>query len=75
MPHVPSILARAFGPWAVAAVALASVACGGGSAPASSADAGASWTPVEVEAVGRDTLLGVTHLEGTVFAAYGAFGL
>jgi plastocyanin len=62
MPHVPSILARAFGPWAVAAVALASVACGGGSAPVSSADAGAS-SPLDPSTTGAVT--GRVVLTGT----------
>lgn len=38
-------------------------------------DSGGHWRAISVEAVGRDALLGVTHLGGGTFVAYGAFGL
>ncbi|MCC6992129.1 MAG: carboxypeptidase regulatory-like domain-containing protein [Acidobacteria bacterium] len=44
MRHVPSTFARLLGACAVAGVAFAGVACGGGNAPASSADTGAATT-------------------------------
>jgi photosystem II stability/assembly factor-like uncharacterized protein len=38
-------------------------------------DAGETWSHIPLEETGSDSLLGVAHLGGEHFAAYGAFGL
>lgn len=51
------------------------VAVGHGGSILRTEDGGASWTKVEVADAGKDSLLGLTHLGGSQFIAYGAFGL
>jgi photosystem II stability/assembly factor-like uncharacterized protein len=51
------------------------VAVGHGASLVRTEDGGASWTQVELPDAGRDSLLGVQHLDGDHFIAYGAFGL
>lgn len=51
------------------------VAVGHGGSVVRTEDGGATWTQVTVDEAGTDSLLGVTHLGGDRFVAYGAFGL
>ena len=51
------------------------VAVGHGGTLLRTMDRGNTLTPVEVDAAGHDSLLGVIHLDGSTFVAYGAFGL
>jgi photosystem II stability/assembly factor-like uncharacterized protein len=51
------------------------VAVGHGASVVRTEDAGQTWSQVTIEDAGTDSLLGVTHLEGDHFVAYGAFGL
>lgn len=51
------------------------VAVGHGGSFVRTEDGGNTWTQVTVDEAGPDSLLGVTHLAGDHFIAYGAFGL
>jgi photosystem II stability/assembly factor-like uncharacterized protein len=51
------------------------IAVGHGGSIVRTEDAGATWSRVEVEETGTDSLLDVQHLDGDHFIAYGAFGL
>lgn len=51
------------------------VAVGHGGSAVRTEDGGATWTDVTIEEAVPDSLLGVTHLDGDHFIAYGAFGL
>jgi photosystem II stability/assembly factor-like uncharacterized protein len=51
------------------------VAVGHGGSVVRTEDAGATWSQVQVEEAGTDSLLDVQHLGGDHFVAYGAFGL
>ena len=51
------------------------VAVGHGGSLVRTEDGGATWTAVELEDTGSDSLLGVASLGGGRFVAYGAFGL
>lgn len=51
------------------------VAVGHGGSILRTEDGGGSWNKVDVAEVGKDSLLGLTHLGGSEFIAYGAFGL
>jgi photosystem II stability/assembly factor-like uncharacterized protein len=51
------------------------VAVGHGGSFVRTEDGGTTWTAVKVDDAGSDSLLGVTHLDGDHFVAYGAFGL
>jgi photosystem II stability/assembly factor-like uncharacterized protein len=51
------------------------VAVGHGGSAVRTEDGGATWTDVTIEEAAPDSLLGVTHLGGDHFIAYGAFGL
>lgn len=51
------------------------VAVGHGGTVIRTEDGGNAWTHVPLDEAGPDSLLGVTHLEGDHFVAYGAFGL
>jgi photosystem II stability/assembly factor-like uncharacterized protein len=50
------------------------IAVGHGATLLRSTDGGQQWTAIPLEGIGRDSLLGVTHLGGQHFVAYGAFG-
>lgn len=51
------------------------VAVGHGGSVVRTEDGGATWSQVQVEEAGTDSLLDVQHLVGDHFIAYGAFGL
>jgi photosystem II stability/assembly factor-like uncharacterized protein len=51
------------------------VAVGHGGSFVRTEDGGATWTQVTVDEAGPDSLLGVLHVAGDHFIAYGAFGL
>ncbi|MGI9245310.1 MAG: WD40/YVTN/BNR-like repeat-containing protein [Steroidobacteraceae bacterium] len=51
------------------------VAVGHGGSLIRTDDGGTQWQQVQLEDAGTDSLLGVTHLGGDHFIAYGAFGL
>lgn len=51
------------------------VAVGHGATLLRTGDGGQTWVKVDAADVGGDSLLGVTALGGSVFVAYGAFGL
>ena len=51
------------------------VAVGHGASVVRTEDAGATWQQVRIEEAGTDSLLGITHVAGDHFIAYGAFGL
>jgi photosystem II stability/assembly factor-like uncharacterized protein len=51
------------------------VAVGHGGSFVRTEDGGTTWTQVTVDEAGTDSLLGVTHLGGDRFLAYGAFGM
>jgi photosystem II stability/assembly factor-like uncharacterized protein len=51
------------------------VAVGHGGSAVRTEDGGTTWTDVTIEEAVPDSLLGVTHLDGDHFIAYGAFGL
>jgi len=51
------------------------IAVGHGGSLVRTEDGGGSWTAIPLEEAGSDSLLGVTHLGGDHFVAYGAFGL
>jgi len=51
------------------------VAVGHGGSAVRTEDGGTTWSDVTIEEAVPDSLLGVTHLEGDHFIAYGAFGL
>jgi photosystem II stability/assembly factor-like uncharacterized protein len=51
------------------------IAVGHGGSLIRTEDGGRHWVQVPMEEAGTDSLLGVTHLGGDHFAAYGAFGL
>jgi photosystem II stability/assembly factor-like uncharacterized protein len=51
------------------------IAVGHGGSAVRTEDGGTTWTDVTIEEAVPDSLLGVTHLEGDHFIAYGAFGL
>ena len=51
------------------------MAVGHGGSVVRTEDAGATWSQVQVEEAGTDSLLDVPHLGGDHFIAYGAFGL
>ncbi|OLF53200.1 WD40/YVTN/BNR-like repeat-containing protein [Pseudomonas chlororaphis] len=50
------------------------IAVGHGATLLRTTDGGQQWTAIPVEDIGHDSLLGVTHLGGQHFVAYGAFG-
>ncbi|MCY1265832.1 Ycf48-like protein [compost metagenome] len=50
------------------------IAVGHGATLLRTTDGGRQWTKVELDGIGRDSLLGVTHLGGQRFVVYGAFG-
>jgi photosystem II stability/assembly factor-like uncharacterized protein len=50
------------------------IAVGHGATLLRTTDGGQQWTAIPLEGIGRDSLLGVTHLGGQRFVAYGAFG-
>jgi photosystem II stability/assembly factor-like uncharacterized protein len=50
------------------------IAVGHGATLLRTTDGGQQWTAMVVDGIGRDSLLGVTHLGGQHFVAYGAFG-
>jgi photosystem II stability/assembly factor-like uncharacterized protein len=51
------------------------VAVGHGGSFVRTEDGGTTWSSIAVDEAGEDSLLGVTHLGGDHFIAYGAFGL
>jgi len=51
------------------------VAVGHGATLFRTTDGGKTWAPIELEEAGGDSLMGVTHLGGGRFIAYGVFGL
>jgi photosystem II stability/assembly factor-like uncharacterized protein len=51
------------------------IAVGHGASLIRTEDAGQTWKQVPMEEAGSDSLLGLVHLDGDHFAAYGAFGL
>ena len=51
------------------------VAVGHGASFLRTEDGGSTWTQVELPDAGRDSVLGVLHLDGDHYLAYGAFGL
>jgi len=51
------------------------IAVGHGASVVRTEDAGTTWTRVAVDDAGTDSLLGITHLDGDHFIAYGAFGM
>jgi len=51
------------------------VAVGHGGSFVRTEDGGTTWSKIAVDEAGEDSLLGVTHLGGDHFIAYGAFGL
>jgi photosystem II stability/assembly factor-like uncharacterized protein len=51
------------------------IAVGHGGSLVRTEDGGETWTQMPLEEAGPDSLLGVVHLGGDAFAAYGAFGL
>jgi photosystem II stability/assembly factor-like uncharacterized protein len=50
------------------------IAVGHGATLLRTTDGGQQWTAIAVDGIGHDSLLGVTHLGGQHFVAYGAFG-
>jgi photosystem II stability/assembly factor-like uncharacterized protein len=55
--------------------ARAGVAVGHGASVVRTEDAGQTWSQVTIDEAGSDSLLGITHVDGDHFIAYGAFGL
>ena len=51
------------------------IAVGHGGSLVRTEDGGSTWTNIPLDETGSDSLLGVAHLGGDHFAAYGAFGL
>ncbi|NQD94558.1 photosystem I reaction center subunit IV, partial [Pseudomonas sp. CrR25] len=50
------------------------IAVGHGATLLRTTDGGQQWTAIPLDGIGSDALLGVTHLGGQHFVAYGAFG-
>ncbi|MFK0090718.1 WD40/YVTN/BNR-like repeat-containing protein [Pseudomonas sp. NPDC090755] len=50
------------------------IAVGHGATLLRTTDGGQQWTRIPLDGIGHDSLLGVTHLGGGHFVAYGAFG-
>jgi photosystem II stability/assembly factor-like uncharacterized protein len=51
------------------------IAVGHGASVVRTEDGGQTWQAVAIDGAGSDSLLGITHVDGGRFLAYGAFGL